>query len=113
MVAPLPGETLITKHVNSAFIGTDLEEHLRSNGITTLVITGLAANYCVESTARMAGNLGFNTFVVEDATAAWDHVDLNGRHIPADDVLAMSMATLHEDFATITTTEAVIQAIKA
>ncbi|HEY7909837.1 MAG TPA: cysteine hydrolase family protein, partial [Thermomicrobiales bacterium] len=64
IVAPLPDEWLIPKHVHSAFIGTDLEARLRGAGITTLVITGLVANHCVESTARMAGNFGFDTYVV-------------------------------------------------
>ena len=81
IVAPLPDEWLIVKHVNSAFIGTDLEARLRGAGITTLVVTGLVANYCVETTARMAGNLGFDTYVVGDATAAYDGTGPDGTHL--------------------------------
>ena len=109
IVAPLPGEWLIVKHVHSAFIGTDLEERLREAGITRLVITGLVANYCVETTARMAGNLGFDTYMVEDATAAWDQVGPDGRYFTADEIQAVTMMSL-QDFATITATEAVIAA---
>jgi nicotinamidase-related amidase len=111
IVAPLPGEWLIVKHVNSAFIGTDLEARLRDAGITTLVITGLVANYCVESTARMAGNLGFDTYVVGDATAAYDRTGPDGRHYAAADIHAMTLMNLHEEFATITDTDAVATAL--
>ncbi|CAN5783885.1 cysteine hydrolase family protein [soil metagenome] len=110
IVAPLPGEWLIVKHVHSAFIGTDLEERLRETGISRLVITGLVANYCVETTARMAGNFGFDTYMVEDATAAWDQVGPDGRYFTADEIQAITMMSL-QDFATITTTDEVIAAI--
>src|SRR5690349_17577376 len=105
IVAPLPGEPIVVKHVNSAFIGTDLEAQLRAAGITTLVIAGLVANYCVESTARMAGNLGFATYVVGDATAAYDRPGPDGTIYPADLIHAMTLMNLHEEFATITTTD--------
>jgi nicotinamidase-related amidase len=111
IVAPLPGEWLIVKHVNSAFIGTDLEALLRAAGISTLVITGLVANYCVETTARMAGNLDFDTLVVSDATAAWERTGPDGRHFPADDIHAMTMMNLHEEFATIATTDEIVTAL--
>ncbi len=112
LVAPLAGEVLVTKHVNSAFIGTGLGAMLREQELGTLYVTGLAANYCVESTARSAGNLGFDTYLVEDATAAWDHTDLHGNHIPAETVHAVSMATLHQDFATIVSSKALLSAIE-
>ena len=51
------GEPLFYKNVHSAFIGTDLEEYLRSNNFNTLVVTGITTNYCVATTSRMAGNL--------------------------------------------------------
>jgi nicotinamidase-related amidase len=113
IVAPVPGEWLIIKHVNSAFIGTDLEARLRDAGITTLIITGLVANYCVETTARMAGNLGFETYVVGDATAAWDRIGPDGVRYAAADIHAMTLMNLHEEFATIMTTDAVIAALAA
>jgi len=111
IVAPLPDEWLIGKHVHSAFIGTDLEARLRGAGITTLVITGLVANQCVESTARTAGNLGFDTYVVGDATAAYDGTGPDGTHYAADAIHAMTLMNLHKEFATITTTDAVLAAV--
>jgi ureidoacrylate peracid hydrolase len=52
MVAPLPGETVVKKHRYSAFVDTDLDLVLRSLGVKTLIMTGVATNVCVESTAR-------------------------------------------------------------
>jgi nicotinamidase-related amidase len=63
-----PGEPVLVKQVNAAFIGTDLEARLRAAGIDTLVIVGATTNHCVETTARMAGNLGFRVLLVRDAT---------------------------------------------
>lgn len=69
-VAPLAGESIVQKRVNSAFIGTDLEAQLRAAGARDVVICGLTTPHCVSTTARMASNLGFGTRVVHDACAA-------------------------------------------
>ena len=105
---PESGEPVFGKKVNSAFIGTELESYLRGQGVDTLVIAGLTTNHCVSTTARMAGNLGFKTYVVSDATATFERTDHEGRHYSAEEVHAISLANLHEEFATIISTEAVI-----
>ena len=64
-VAPVAGETIVPKQTNSAFIGTDLERRLRESGFDTLVVTGVSTNNSVEATVRMAGNLGFEVYLVE------------------------------------------------
>jgi len=107
-VRPLDSELLIQKHVNSAFIGTDLQARLDDQGIDTLIITGLTTNHCVSTTARMAANLGFDVVVVEDATAAFDHTDQNGRHFDAETIHATALASLHDEFAAILRTDAVL-----
>lgn len=107
-VRPLNGEPIIQKHVNSAFIGTDLEDQLRRRRIDTVVITGLTTNHCVSTTTRMAGNLGFKTYVVSDATATFDRLGPDGRLFPAEQVHDVSLASLHGEFATVTTTAEVL-----
>jgi nicotinamidase-related amidase len=108
---PQANEPIIQKRVNSAFIGTDLEAQLRRNTIKTLVITGLTTNHCVSTTARMAGNLGFDTYVVSDATATFDRTGPDGKHYLAEEIHAVSLANLHEEFATIIDTEALLTSV--
>ena len=106
--APAPGEPVYIKHGSSAFIGTALEADLRKRGLTGVVIAGGAANYCVETTARMAGNLGFDTVVVGDALLNFGQTAPGGRTFPARDVLEMTLANLSDEFARIATTEQVL-----
>ncbi|MGI8483221.1 MAG: cysteine hydrolase family protein [Thermomicrobiales bacterium] len=108
VVTPLPGEPFLQKRVNSAFIGTDLEARRHSNGIERVVIVGLTTNHCVETTTRMAGNLGFHPILVSDATATFDRTGPDGRVWPVEDIQAMTLANLHEEFAEIATTGQVL-----
>lgn len=95
------GEPVFVKHVNSAFIGTDLESHLRREGIANVVIVGATTNHCVETTTRMAGNLGFHAKLVRDATWTYDRVGVDGEAFTAEEVHAMSLANLQDEFAEI------------
>ncbi len=108
---PLPGEIVLDKWGHSAFVGTDLEARLRGAGQETLVIAGLTVNQCVETTTRMAGNLGFVVYLVGDATAAWDRTGPDGRTHRAADIHSVSLANLHGEFATVTDTDAVLAAV--
>jgi nicotinamidase-related amidase len=110
--APLAGERVCEKRVNSAFIGTSLEGDLRHGGCRGLTIVGLTTNHCVSTTARMAGNLGFATWVVSDATATFDRVGPDGREHRAEEIHAISLSDLHGEFATIVDSEAVIAALQ-
>ena len=103
-------EPLLHKNVNSAFIGTDLEKRLRAQGTSTLVIVGMTTNHCCETTARMAGNLGFNVLFVRDATATFDR-HFEGKTIQSNDVHFNTLATLNEEFASIVTSKEVLDAI--
>ncbi|MDQ0884692.1 nicotinamidase-related amidase [Peribacillus sp. V2I11] len=111
MVEPLEEEVIITKKVNSSFIGTKLEEFLKLNDITTLVITGLTTPHCVSTTTRMSGNLGFNTYLISDATAAFGIKDQNDNYYDAEAIHNISLATLYDEFATILTTEQLVNEV--
>ena len=107
-VRPRPGEPVVQKSVNSAFIGTSLEADLRAAGRHTLVMAGMQTNLCVSTTARMAGNLGFDTYVVSDATATFDNTGPDGRLFPAQLLHDVALADLHREFATVIDTNAVL-----
>lgn len=106
--APAPGEPVHVKSVNSSFIGTSLEHDLRAAGIGTLVVVGLTTNHCVSTTVRMAGNLGFTTYVVENATAAFNRAGLDGRMRSAADVHAAALSDLSDEFAAVASTDDIL-----
>jgi nicotinamidase-related amidase len=106
--APLPTETVIAKQTNSAFIGTSLQTVLESAGIRTVFIAGVITNNSVEATVRMAGNLGFETFLIEDACFTFARRDYEGTLRTAQEVHAMSLANLDGEYCTVVTTAAVL-----
>jgi nicotinamidase-related amidase len=109
--APVPGEAVVVKRTNSAFVGTDLEARLRAAGIGILVVGGVITNNSVEATVRTAGNLGFDVLLVGDACATFDKTDLDGRTWPAADVHALSLANMHGEYARVVTADEVLRAI--
>ncbi|MGJ3264118.1 MAG: cysteine hydrolase family protein [Salinarimonas sp.] len=109
----IAGEPVLVKSVNSAFIGTDLEVRLRAAGIATVVIVGATTNHCCETTARMAGNLGFDALFVRDATFAFDMPGADGGTIPAQAIHDVTLANLSGEFARIVTAAQVIAAVDA
>jgi len=109
---PLPGEIVIAKQTNSAFIGTDLEARLRAARQSVLVIAGVITNNSVEASVRMAGNLGFKTFLVEDACFTFAQKDWSGRLRTADEVHAMSLANLDGEYCTVFRTADVLAGLK-
>lgn len=104
IVRPIDGEPVIKKNVNSAFIGTDLKERLDIENISKLVIVGLTTDHCVSTTTRMAGNFGYDTFLVSDATATFNKKGVDGQNYAAELIHETALASLNEEFATIITT---------
>jgi nicotinamidase-related amidase len=105
---PLAGETVIAKQTNSAFIGTGLEALLHAAGHTALVVAGVITNNSVEATVRMAGNLGFATWLVEDACFTFGRRDWNGTSRSAEEVHALSLANLDGEYCAVVTTDTVL-----
>lgn len=106
---PLAGETVIPKTTNSAFIGTSLEARLRAANQTLLVVTGVITNNSVEATVRMAGNLGFETYLVEDACFTFGRKDWSGVWRTAAEVHAMSLANLDGEYCAVVRTKEVLE----
>ena len=107
-VAPQAGEARVAKNVNSCFIGTPLEQELRKRGIRELALCGLTTDHCVSTSARMAGNLGFKVYVASDATATFDRKGPDGKTYSAQQIHETELASLHDEFATVATSEQII-----
>lgn len=104
-VKPMQDEPVITKDVNSAFIGTDLKERLDKQNINKLVIVGMTTNHCISTTTRMAGNLNFDVLLISDATATFDRKGVDGKVFSADLIHETALASLNEEFAEVISLE--------
>ncbi len=107
-----PGETVLTKRQNSAFEGTDLRKLLVAAGTERLVLCGATTNHCVETTARVAGNAGFEVWFVRDGTWTFDRIGPDGDRHAAADLHAATLANLHGEFARIVTTAEVVATLE-
>lgn len=97
-IRPLPDEAVVTKHRYGAFEGTDLDLVLRSRGIRTVIMTGVATNVCVETTARQAFLRDYYVVFTSDCTASFSQAQHDaalfnidqffGQVVSADEVMA-------------------------
>ncbi|MEO9967399.1 MAG: cysteine hydrolase family protein [Reichenbachiella sp.] len=108
IVSPVADEPIFEKNVNSAFIGTPLEEELNKLNISRLVMVGLTTEHCVSTSVRMAANLGFEVLLPMDATAAFSKVGANDVFYDAETIHQTTLATLKDEFATILSTNSVL-----
>lgn len=107
-----PADVFVTKNVNSAFYGEpDLDRWLESHGIDDLVICGVQTNFCCETTARMAGNLGYRVRFVLDATHTFDRVAPDGTTIAAEELARVTATNLHGEFAEVVSTADVLASL--
>ncbi|MFY9152252.1 MAG: cysteine hydrolase family protein [Prolixibacteraceae bacterium] len=113
VVKPTEHETVIRKNVNSAFIGTNLKDLLDQAAIHKVVIVGLTTDHCISTSVRMAGNLGFETWLVEDATATFSKKGVSGQLYSAELIHDTALASLKDEFASIIKTNELIQLLNA
>jgi|SRR6056300_190723 nicotinamidase-related amidase len=104
-VMPLEGEVAMTKHVNSAFIGTDLQDLLENQSIDNLVIVGLTTNHCISTSVRVADNLGYKVYLISDSTATFDTIGTDGKKYDSELIHQISLANLKDEFAIILTSK--------
>lgn len=109
---PLAHEPVLEKNVPDAFAATGLERWLHMRSIKQLVIVGVITNNSVESTARSAGNLGFDVIVAADACYTFDQTDLQGRLWAAEDMHALSLSNLAMDYARVVDTAEILGAVE-
>lgn len=101
---PLAGEQLVSKSVNSAFIGTDLDLKLRRLGARHVVAFGISTDMCVSTTVRTGSNMGWDMLLVADACDCFDLPDGKGGTISAEAVQAAHVATLGFEFCRVVAT---------
>jgi nicotinamidase-related amidase len=95
---PLPGEPLVTKSVNSAFIGTDLDLRLKRLRCDKVVVFGITTDMCVSTTVRTGANMGWEMVLVPEACDCFELPDGRGGLIPAEQIHAAHVATLAFEF---------------
>ncbi|MBB4185423.1 cysteine hydrolase family protein [Sinorhizobium terangae] len=109
---PQVDEPLVTKSVNAAFIGTDLDLRLRRLGAETVVLFGISTDMCVSTSVRVGANIGYRVILVEDACDCFDLADGASGVVPARDVHRAHVATLRAEFASVVTTGEVLAALR-
>lgn len=109
---PFSTEKQFQKPINSAFIGTNLEQYLHEQNIQSLVIVGLTTDHCVSTTTRMAGNLGFDVTLVSDATATFDRNGYDGTHYSAEEIHNINLASLNGEFCTVRSAKDVLDEVR-
>jgi nicotinamidase-related amidase len=110
--APREGEALVTKSVNSAFIGTDLDLRLKRLQAEEVVVFGISTDMCVSTTVRTGANMGWRMILAADACFCFDQRDLDGTLIPAETMHRAHLATLAAEFATVLSTAALLEAAR-
>jgi nicotinamidase-related amidase len=103
-------DLLVTKTVHSSFHGTpDLHRWLAGSGIGRLVISGITTNHCCETTARVAGDLGYDVLFALDATHTFDRIGPEGHVVTADELARTTATNLEGEFATVVATQDVVE----
>ena len=110
---PIEGEIVLTKSVNSCFIGTPLKQLLDERNCSTVVIIGVTTDHCVSTTVRMAANYGYNVLLISDATATFDKVGVMDSLYDSELIHQISLASLKDEFATILSSDQLFEMLGA
>jgi nicotinamidase-related amidase len=105
---PINNEPVVSKSVNSAFIGTDLDLRLRRLGAKTIVIFGITTDQCVSTTIRTGANMGWSLVLVHDACDCFGLPALDGTLVEASEIHRAHVATLAAEFCKVTSTSDLI-----
>ncbi|HEM3650687.1 cysteine hydrolase family protein [Streptococcus suis] len=103
-VAPLANEKIFDKTFNSAFKETGLHAYLQEKGIEQLIIMGMATNFCIDTTIKVAFELGYTVAVIKDGTTTTYTADL-----PANDLIGQYETIWSWSFAQVDTLENIIR----
>ena len=103
-VAPLANEKIFDKTFNSAFKETGLHAYLQEKGIEQLIIMGMATNFCIDTTIKVAFELGYTVAVIKDGTTTTYTADL-----PANDLIGQYETIWSWNFAQVDTLENIIR----
>ncbi|MDD2367324.1 MAG: cysteine hydrolase family protein [Desulfuromonadaceae bacterium] len=109
-VAPLPEETIITKHFPNSFRETDLLEKLRRVEVDSILFCGMMTSMCVDATVRAAFDQGFTCTVAQDACATLN-LSFDGETIPARHVHGSFLAAMGAVYAKIRATDDILDGI--
>ena len=99
-IGPRADELVIRKDINSGFVGTNLEVELRRRSINRLVTVGYFTNFCVESSVRMAGNMGYDSYLLPEACATCNRIGFDGVDYDPQVVHDLAVASMNGEFAT-------------
>lgn len=106
---PRAGEIVIEKDVNSAFVGTDMELRMRQYNVNRLAVAGFFTNFCVETSVRMSGNMGYDTYLVHDACATCNRIGPDGTDYEPQLLHDITVSNLRGEFCTAIETETAVR----
>ncbi len=75
---PRAGEVVAHEHwLSSGFANTDLDLQLKKHSVRRVIVIGMRANTCIESTVRFAAELGYEVTLVKDAIGSFSHAEMD------------------------------------
>jgi nicotinamidase-related amidase len=102
---PQPGDVMVKEHwASSGFANTDLDLQLKQHGVEKVILIGMLANTCLETTGKFAGELGYHVTLVRDATSAFSPEAMHAAHVLNGPTYAHAILTTSELLQALSTT---------